>query len=101
MASFKISGVWKDSSGNITHYAFHTQTEGAITRATKTSKTEAVRLLSISGNQAMTYIWNYNRPGWADGAKVEVVDGRFLRSYHDNKVSDNLAHLIDANYFIA
>jgi hypothetical protein len=98
MAQYKISGVWKDTNGVITHYAFHTKTENGHTRATKTSKTDAVKLLNNSSNEAITWIWNYSTAFWKDGEKVIVVNGSYLRSNPDNKITDNLAHLIDYDW---
>jgi len=98
MAKYKISGIWKDKDGVITHYAFHTVTEKGFTRATKKSKAEAVKLLNESSNEAVTWIWNYLTAFWKDGEKVTVVDGSYLRSNPDNKLTDNLAHLIDYDW---
>jgi hypothetical protein len=98
MANYKISGIWKDANGVITHYAFHTVTENGFTRATKKTKAAAVTLLSSASNEAVTWIWNYTAAFWKDGEKVTVVNGSFLRSNPDNKITDNLAHLIDYDW---
>lgn len=98
MAKLKISGVWKDPNQVITHYAIHTVTENGTTRGVKTTKTEAVRLLSIASNEAMTWLWDYQFSFWKDGEKVEVVNGSYLRSNPDKKVTDNLAHLINYDW---
>lgn len=98
MAKYKISGIWTDDKHVITHYAFHEVKGTDLFKAKKVSKADAIKLLNISGNEAITWIWDYGRPGWKDGAKVEVVAGSYLRSYHDNKVVDNLAHLIDYDW---
>jgi hypothetical protein len=95
MAKFKISGVWKDAQGVITHYAVHHPAETGFYKAVKTAKVAAVQLLSIQGNSAMTWLWDYTLAYWKDGAAVEVIQGQFLRTVHDGKVSDNLAHLIN------
>ncbi len=95
MAKYKISGIWKTSSG-ITHYAFHTvNPDGGVTRGVKTTKAEAVRLLSQPGNSAITWLWDYKAAFWRDGEKVEVIAGSYLRSNPDGTVRDNLAHLIN------
>lgn len=101
MANLKISGVWKDPNGIITHYAIHTVGSTSTSRAKKTSKIEAVRLLSIPGNEAITWLWDYTLACWKNGATVEVVAGQYLRSHHDNKVIDNLAHLIDYDWILS
>jgi len=98
MTKYKISGVWKDANGVITHYAFHTKTENGHTRATKKSKADAVKLLSNSSSEAVTWLWNYSTAFWKDGEKVEVVNGSYLRSNPDGTVRDNLAHLVDYDW---
>lgn len=98
MARYKISGVWKDKNNVITHYAFHTVTENGITRGIKKSKIDAVQLLKTTSNEAMTWIWNYQAMYWKDGEKVTVVDNSYLRSDPDNKLTDNLAHLINYDW---
>lgn len=104
MATFKISGVWKSSDGVITHYAFHNVTSTGITRASKKSKAEAISLLDKDENSAKTWIWNYNQSKFVDGQNVEVVGNsgnRYLRSDADNKLTDNLGHLINFNWFFS
>jgi Protein of unknown function (DUF3892) len=102
MALFRISGVWKDSNNVITHYAFHTVTaETSATRASKKSKAEAIALLEIKGNSATTWIWNYDRAAWLIGEPVQIINGsygKYLRSNPDNKLSDNLGHLINFDW---
>lgn len=101
MAEYKISGVWKNSNGVITHYAFHTIDKDGISRATKKSKSDAITLLENSNNSAVTWVWNYTKAIWVDGETVNVVnsaDGKYLRTNPDNKLSDNLAHLIDYDW---
>ncbi len=101
MAKYRISGVWKNSSNVITHYAFHTVGEKSITRALKKSKVDAVNLLEINGNSAFTWVWNYSIAGWEIGENVEIVNrnnGKYLRSNPDNSMTDNLAHLIDYDW---
>jgi hypothetical protein len=101
MAKYRISGVWKNSSNVITHYAFHTETGTSITRASKTTKATAVSLLEISGNSAKTWLWNYKSGSWEIGETVQVVNGsngKYLRSNPDNQLTDNLAHLIDFDW---
>ncbi len=101
MATYRISGVWKDSENVITHYAFHTVNEDSISRAEKKTKSEAITLLETKGSIATTWLWNYSRAGWAIGEEVHVVNGnngKFLRSNPDNKLTDNLQHLIDFDW---
>jgi hypothetical protein len=100
MATYRISGVWKDGE-TITHYAFHTVTPTGATRASKKSKAQAVALVEAEGNTTTTYMWSYVKAQWNIGEKVDVVNGangKFLRSHPDGKVSDNLGHLIDYDW---
>jgi Protein of unknown function (DUF3892) len=105
MANYKISGVWKNADNVITHYAFHTVlSPTSVSRATKKSKAQAIELLEIQGNSAVTWLWNYKTSNWENGAAVEVVNsinGKYLRTNHDNKVVDNLAHLINYDWISA
>jgi hypothetical protein len=101
MTQFRISGVWKDSNNVITHYAFHTVGETSVSRASKTSKSQAIALLETKGNSATTWVWNYSLAKWSVGENVEVVNGsngKYLRSNPDNKITDNLGHLIDFDW---
>jgi hypothetical protein len=103
MAVYRISGIWK-KNGVISHYAVHTKTETSYTRAVKTSKADAIKLVEAKGNSVKTRMWDYVNFRWKDGADVEVVDGdtgKYLRSDPDAKTTDNLEHLINADWFIA
>lgn len=101
MALHRISGVWKDNNNVITHYAFHTVGDNSVSRATKKTKAQAIALLETQGSTATTWIWNYLQACWNVGENVEVVNGsngKFLRSNPDNKLTDNLGHLIDFDW---
>lgn len=101
MAKYRISGVWKDSNDVITHYAFHTVSEKSISRASKKTKADAIKLLETSGNSAETWMWNYTTARWKIGENVEVINGsngKYLRTDPDNTTTDNLAHLIDFDW---
>jgi hypothetical protein len=101
MSTFRVSGVWKDSNYVITHYAFHTVTTTGTTRASKKTKAEAIALLETTGNNATTWVWNYKTAGWSEGETIEVIndrDGKYLRSDRDNKLTNNLGHLIDYDW---
>ena len=87
----------------ITHYAFHTVNKDYIGRATKKSKSEAIKLLENSSSTAVTWVWNYSSSSWKIGENVEVVNGRtgkYLRSDPDNTKTDNLGHLIDFDWIV-
>lgn len=101
MAKYRISGVWKDASSVITHYAFHNVTDEGTTSATKKTKTEAIALLEANSNSAVTWLWNYSSSAWKIGETVQVINGstgKYLRSNPDSKLTDNLAHLIDFDW---
>lgn len=103
MALYRISGVWMNTNNVITHYAFHTVGENSVSRAGKTSKVQAIALLEMQGNAATTWIWNYSQAKWNVGETVQVVNGsngKFLRSNPDNKLTDNLGHLIDFDWIL-
>lgn len=98
MATYRISGIWKNNQNVITHYAMHTVTATGTTRSRKVPKAEAVALVEHRDNSATTWMWNYTQSSWVVGENVEVVtgvNGKFLRSNPDNRVSDNLQHLIN------
>jgi len=101
MAKYKISGFWKDANNVITDYAFHTEGETTISRAIKKSKAQAIALLEINGNSAVTWLWDYSNAKWKVGETVQVINGsngKYLRSNPDNKLTDNLEHLIDFDW---
>ena len=81
MASYRISGVWKDSNDKITHYAFHLIEKNSISRMQKKTKTEAVALLEINGNSATTWVWNYRFSNWNIGEDVhQKIEHRRTRA---------------------
>ena len=102
MAKYRISGIWKDDNNVITHYAVHTESkDNKVSRAKKTSKADAVKLLDGTGDEAVTWLWDYSKSKWSIGGLVHVVNGssgKYLRSDHDNKSFDNLGHLIDYDW---
>ncbi|MCO6148389.1 DUF3892 domain-containing protein [Flavobacterium sp. NRK1] len=103
MAIYRISGIWKNESGVITHYAFHLVSDDGskIGFAQKKAKNDAVALLEQYGNSATTWLWDYSNNFWKIGNNVHVVSGvsgKFLRSNHDNTEKDNLNHLIDYDW---
>ena len=104
MTMYRISGVWKDANKVITHYAFHQVTSDGVTRATKTTKARAIALLETVGNSATTWMWDYSASFWKTGEVVTVVgsgSGKYLRSNADNKLTDNLAHLINFDWIVS
>ena len=95
LANYVISGVWKDSSDNITHVMLHPVNDGDTwTMGEKTSESRAVTLLK-NGKIIRTIVWGY--PGWGIKSKVTYVtrSGKeFLRSDANATTKDNLDNLI-------
>ncbi|WP_432670358.1 hypothetical protein [Flavobacterium sp. SM2513] len=61
MAEYRISGIWKDNEGVITHYAIHSRTGSqlygfSIGKGIKTTKADAVTLIAQPFNTAKTYL---------------------------------------------
>ncbi len=101
MATYRISGVWKNTNNVITAYAFHEVGENSTSRAVKKTKAEAIAIVETRGNLVYTWQWNYSTASWVVGERVEVVNGnngKYLRSNPDNKLTDNLEHLIDFDW---
>ena len=101
MATYKISGVWINANKVITHYAFHSKHTDSTSRAQKTSKVDAIRIVETPGNVVYTWVWNYEAARFENGERVEVVNGAFgkyLRSNPDKELTDNLQHLIDFDW---
>lgn len=101
MTTFRISGVWKDTNGTITHYAMHTETNNGTTRAKKTSKSEAIKLVKKAENKATTWLWNYTKANWQVGEDVIVASRlgeEYLRTEPDGTIRDNLSNLINYDW---
>ncbi|WP_312765326.1 DUF3892 domain-containing protein [Epilithonimonas sp.] len=105
MSEFRITGIWKNKDGVITHYAIHERTknsDGSFTLgyAKKVEKDDAVDLLLLKGNSAKTYLWNYSTSSWLSGADVHVIEGEplYLRTEADSTEKDNLSHLINYGF---
>ncbi len=108
MAEYRISGIWTDKKGVITHYAIHQRFKEenghSIGKAVKTSKADAIVLVENKANTVKTYIWNYKLRMWEAKEDVHVAgsgSSKYLRSNHDNTVQDNLLHLIDYKFIYA
>jgi len=103
MATYRISGIWKDTNGIITHYAIHQLIDQVLGKATKYTKAQAVKLVETSGNRVATVLWNYSTRRWTTGEQVIVATkfggGKFLKTSPDNQLKDNLAHLISMRVF--
>ena len=105
MAEYRISGIWKNADGVITHYAVHLSTRNqsggfTINHAVKMTKAQTVNLLLQPTNTAKTFLWNYGRAQWFVGEDIHIVNGnpQFLRTNHDGILRDNLLHLIDYGF---
>lgn len=104
---YRISGIWTDQNGVITHYAFHTRKKKesgsgyTIGKAVKKTKSEAIVIVENKNNSVKTYMWNYTERKWNGGEDVYVAnegDLKFLKTKPDSSVRDNLLHLIDYSY---
>lgn len=104
MADYRISGVWKNESGVITHYAVHAPSDNnTFYRAQKMTKDQVLALFDTN-NTAKTWIWNYTSGSWNIGQTIHVVGtrpNRYLRTDSDNTQRDNLDNLINAAWFMA
>ncbi|HAV54325.1 MAG TPA: hypothetical protein DCX41_05250 [Aequorivita sp.] len=101
MAEYRISGIWKDSNGVITDYAFHEIDTDTRYKAKKVSKSNAIARVENRANTVKTWVWNYRRANWVDGEDIHVSEGqngKYLRSDPDNSLTDNLEHLIDFDW---
>jgi hypothetical protein len=102
MADYRISGVWKDNNGVITHYALHKPSTTGYYRAEKKTKSQVLSILD-TGNTVKTWVWNYASSSWKDGQTVHPVgtgSNRYLRTDRDNTQRDNLDNLINAAWFL-
>lgn len=102
MADYRISGIWKDDNGVITHYAVHFPSNNGFYKAEKKTKDQVLAIFD-AGHTAKTWIWNYTSGSWNIGQTVHVVGtrpNRYLRTDRDNTLKDNLDNLINAAWFI-
>lgn len=94
-ADYFISGVWKDTSDNITDVMLHTVNENNRWGiGGKTSEFDAINLLK-NRKTMKTIIWDY--PGWDIRANVTYVtrNGKeYLKSDANATTKDNLDNLI-------
>jgi hypothetical protein len=94
-ANYVISGVWKDSSGDITHVMLHPVNDGDTwNMGEKTSEASTIALLK-KGNVIRTVVWGY--PSWTIKSKVTYVQAfgkEYLRSEANATPKDNLDNLI-------
>lgn len=102
MADYRISGVWKDGNGLITHYAIHAPVANLFGQAEKKTKNQVLSIFD-AGNTAKTWIWNYTSESWDVGQTVNVIiigPYRYLRTDKDNIKRDNLNNLINVAWFM-
>jgi hypothetical protein len=105
MAVYRITGIWEDSSGVITHYAIHEMIDlqkDIATMYKKTSKADAIKLVKKDENTVTTWLWSYTACKWKIGEHVRVVGSgsdKYLRTDPDSSLTDNLNHLINYKWF--
>ncbi|MDI1256733.1 MAG: DUF3892 domain-containing protein [Flavobacterium sp.] len=99
MTEYRISGVWYEDDV-IEYYAIHEGTLAELSRATKTSKAEAIKIVANPKNNVRTIKWNYVTAKWVKGEEVNVTTGanRYLHTVPNSTVTDNLSHLIDYDW---
>ena len=101
MATYRITGIWK-SDNVISHYAIHSVSLEGTSRLVRKTKAQVIKLVE-DGNTVTTWVWNYKTCAWNVGENVHVVGtgaNRYLRSNPDNRITDNLAHLLNMDWFI-
>ncbi len=96
----KILNFWNMENNDwvLTNYAFHTVGESSISRASKKTKKEVIRLLETLSDAATTWVWNYKQSNGIIGEDVEVLKGsteKYLRLSNSDRITDNLGQLID------
>ena len=67
MEEYVISGVWKSSTGAITHYALHKVSGKRLKKiglAIKTNKNKAIEIVKNTNNKVSTWTWNYSTTKW-------------------------------------
>lgn len=102
MATYFISGVWKDIDKRITHVLLHETNEGNYRPGTKKTEAAVIRLINL-GNDVSTITWNYDQACWYVRMDVMVVTRfglNYLRSHQNGTVNDNLDNLIDLEDYI-
>ncbi len=96
MASYFVTGVWKDANKVITEIFLHSvNSNGSFGKGQKTTVADGVRLIE-SGSSLKTMRWDYKIPGWVVCEPILVIhqNGKFLRTKADAKVEDNLDNMI-------
>lgn len=95
MVDYFITGVWKDTNGNITDVFLHENGESGFKKGAKASEKFVIQLIN-KGKSIKTLIWNY--PEWKQKAEVIVVQD-YLRTKPNGSEKDNLDNLIDMNAY--
>ena len=95
MVDYFITGVWKDSNGNITDVFLQENSNNGFKKGIKSSEKSVIQLIN-NGNSIKTLIWNY--PVWKPKAEVIVIQN-YLRTKPNGSEKDNLDNLIDMNAY--
>lgn len=102
MTEYRISGIWRNTSGEIVNYAVHLVLEGGISKASRKTKTQIITMLEINRATIKTWVWNYSLSHFEVGEAVIVVngeDGKFLQCDPCNDKTLDLKHLINLGWF--
>jgi len=99
MATYYVSGVWKNVNNVITHLYVHPVNGTTLLHGVKNTEAEVINLIN-NGHVLNTMRWNYQTAQWAMGAKIIVVVDRsssrsFVRTVPDAQVIDNLDNIIN------
>lgn len=103
MAEYGISGIWKNSDDEVTHFAVHEIKLKKALNPEKISKVDTIDLLENKENLAYTLVWNYKNAMWKVEQEVSVIIGeneKYLRSDPDDKITNNLSHLINYDWIL-
>jgi hypothetical protein len=97
MATYYVSGVWKDARGFVTHLFLHSGDDTHLFEGKRVRIDAAVKLIS-QGHNLMTVKWDYQSAKWVDGALVEISDRRNgimnLKTQKDSVLSESLDNMI-------
>ncbi len=101
MADYAITGFLKNSDQVITHYILHTLTTEIVIlkhAGEKRTMAEVLKLVENPANNVVTMSWDYKEGEWQIGEQVDIVkkgNEKYLRTHPDNRLTNNLGHLID------
>jgi hypothetical protein len=100
MATYYVSGVWKDGQKQISHLFTHlvdTQ-ENSFGPGTKRTEQEIMTMYA-QGDRFNTIVWHYGSGSWTIGENIKPVlkrtGGAYLRTEKDGVTNDNLDKIVN------